>query len=125
MPDTRPMMNITRRGLLFGAAAVRLGAGVIWKPSEIRWQRTDPDGSKYAVIDGDRDQVGKPFTYALWMPAGLWVKAHTNTQQAHVAVARGSLLLGFGRVMDPSKATAIPAGGYFVVRADEAHFACR
>ena len=94
----------------------------IWNLDSIHWQRTDPDGSKYAVIDGDREVPGKPFTYAFWMPKGLWVKAHTHTQQAHVAVVKGTLLLGYGTRMDKSKIVAIPKGGYFVVRANEPHF---
>ena len=45
------------------------------------------------------------------MPKGLGVKAYTHTQQAHVAVAQGALLLGFGRKMDQAKTVAMPAAG--------------
>jgi mannose-6-phosphate isomerase-like protein (cupin superfamily) len=97
-------------------------AKMIWSPEQIQWQRLDADGTKYAVLRGDRDQPGKPFTYAFWMPGGVWVKAHTHTQDAHVAVVRGSIELGFGAKLDKSKAIPIAAGGFFVVPAGVPHF---
>jgi quercetin dioxygenase-like cupin family protein len=99
-----------------------LAASQIWTPESIRWQRTDPGGSRYAVLDGDRDDPSGLFTYAFWMPGGLWVKAHAHSQQAHVTVTRGTLQLGFGKVTDRSRTAAIPAGGFFIVRAHEPHF---
>jgi len=65
------------------------------------------------VLDGDRDKPGTPFSYAFSMLDGLWVKAHTHTQRAHVTVVRGTLLLGFGRRMD---------GQHFIVRAGVPHY---
>ncbi len=88
----------------------------------IQWQRTEKSGAKYAVLDGDRDRPGSPFTYAFWMPAGVWVPAHRHTQQAHVAVMKGELLLGYGRRMNKAETFRIPQGGFFVVRANEPHF---
>jgi mannose-6-phosphate isomerase-like protein (cupin superfamily) len=94
----------------------------IWSADRIEWQRIDKDGTKYAVLDGNRDEAGKPFTYAFWMPGGVWVKPHTHTQQAHVAVVKGSIKLGYGTKMDKSKTVELKAGQFFIVRAGEAHF---
>ncbi|MDX2178857.1 MAG: cupin domain-containing protein [Bryobacteraceae bacterium] len=118
---------MTRRNLLAALASAPMAAGenpqsLIYRPDSIVWQRTDPDGTKYSVIDGDRDKPGSPFTYAFWMPDGVWVKAHTHTQQAHVSVVKGTLLLGFGERMDKSKAVRVRAGEYFIVRAGVPHF---
>jgi hypothetical protein len=85
----------------------------IWNPDRIPWQQEEDGGARYAVLAGDRDRPGEPFSYAFWMPSGLWVKAHTHTQQAHVTVVRG---------MERSKAERVPAGGFFIVRAGEAHY---
>jgi quercetin dioxygenase-like cupin family protein len=56
------------------------------------------------------------------MPGGVWVKPHTHTQQAHVVVVKGSIKLGYGTKMDPSKTMELKAGQFFIVRAGEAHF---
>jgi hypothetical protein len=95
---------------------------LVWTPESIRWQTEEYGGAKYSVIDGDRDQPGQPFTYAFWMPAGLWVPAHRHSQQAHVAVMQGALLLGFGEKLEQSKARRIAARQFFIVRAGVAHF---
>lgn len=95
---------------------------MIWSPDQIHWQRQDPDGTRYSVLRGDREKPGQPFTYAFWMPGGVWVKAHHHTQDAHVAVLRGTIKLGFGRKMDRTKAISIAAGGFFVVPAGVPHF---
>ncbi|MCX6612453.1 MAG: cupin domain-containing protein [Acidobacteria bacterium] len=94
----------------------------VWTADQIEWQRIDKDGTKYAVLDGNRDEAGKPFTYAFWMPGGVWVKPHTHTQQAHVVVVKGSIKLGYGAKLDKSKTMELKAGQFFIVRAGEAHF---
>ena len=94
----------------------------IWFPASIHWQRFDKDGTRYAVLSGSRDQPGQPFVYAFWMPGGVWVKPHIHSQQAHVAVLQGSLKLDFGSRFDKSATTTIPAGSFFVVKANEPHF---
>src|SRR5215471_1944751 len=39
-----------------------------WNPENIVWQRTDSDGTKWAVLEGDKDVPRKPFTYAFFPP---------------------------------------------------------
>lgn len=97
-------------------------APLIWNASTIKWQRHDPDGTRYAVLDGSRDTPGQPFTYAFYMPGGVWVKPHTHTQQAHVTVVKGSIRIGWGRVFDKAKTHLLHVGDTFIVRAGEAHF---
>jgi len=94
----------------------------IWREDTIRWQPDDPPGAKYAVLDGDRDRPGTLFTYAFWMPGGVWAPVHVHSQAAHVAVMRGTLRLGYGRVADRTKTVPVAAGEFFIVRAGEAHF---
>lgn len=81
----------------------------------------DPDGTKYAVLDGDREKAGAPLTHAFWMPGGVWVKQYTHTQQAHVVV-KGSIRLGYAANMDRVKAIEMKAGTMFIVRVGEPHF---
>lgn len=94
----------------------------IWREDTIRWQPDDPPGAKYAVLDGDRDRPGTLFTYAFWLPGGVRAPVHVHSQAAHVAVMRGTLRLGYGRVADRSRTVAVAAGEFFIVRADEPHF---
>lgn len=94
----------------------------VWRPEEIEWQRIEKNGSKYAVLEGDRNKPGAPFSYAFWMPGGVWVPGHCHSQQAHVTVVQGRLRLGFGRRLDRSKTTTLRPGDFFIVRAGEPHF---
>lgn len=95
---------------------------LVWDPDKIRWQPDDPPGAKYAVLDGDRDRRGALFSYAFWLPGGVWAPAHYHSQAAHVAVIRGTLKLGFGRTLNKVAVVSIPAGGFFIVRAGQPHF---
>jgi quercetin dioxygenase-like cupin family protein len=119
------MNRFTRRNIFWAFAATMVALAdesLIWNPDRIRWQREEEGGAKYAVLDGDREKVGASFSYAFWMPNGHWVKAHTHTQQAHVTVVRGTLLLGFGPKMDKQNVVRVRAGEHFIVRAGVAHY---
>lgn len=93
-----------------------------WTPDTFPWQPDDPPGAKYAVLHGGRDDARGVFTYAFWLPGGVWAPVHLHSRTAHVTVVRGTLRLGRGRVADRAAAVAIPAGGFFVVPADEWHY---
>lgn len=95
---------------------------LVWSNDTIAWQPDDPPGAKYAVLDGDRTKPGTLFTYAFWLPGGVWAPAHFHSQDAHVAVMSGTLRLGYGRAVVPSRAVAVPAGQFFIARANEPHF---
>jgi hypothetical protein len=94
----------------------------IWDPDRITWQPDDPPGAKYALLDGDRDRPGTLFSYAFWLPGGVWAPAHYHSQDAHVCVVRGTLKLGFGSRLDKTRAVAVPTGHFFIARAGEPHF---
>ena len=91
-------------------------------PDQIVWQRVDPAGTKFALLDGVRDKAGVSFTYAFFIPAGFWDGPHSHSADARVFVAKGVLRMGFGERMDKSKALAYPAGSYVKVPAGEVHF---
>lgn len=124
------MQHITRRQLTTFLAALTAPAPLestetaekIWHPQSIPWQRHDPDGTKYAVLHGDRANPNALFVYAFWMPPGVWVKAHTHTRDAHVAVLQGSLHLGFGAKMDKAKTQTLRAGDFFLVPGGLPHY---
>jgi hypothetical protein len=70
--------------ILAAAGATAFGqspAVQTWPPDTIVWQRTDSDGTKWAVLEGDKDAPGKTFTYAFFLPAGHW--EHHFTVKMH------------------------------------------
>ena len=69
-----------------------------WHPDDIPWQDVSADGTRYALLDGDR-QSG-PFCYAFFIPAGFWDPAHWHSRNARVFVASGTLWLGYGDRFD-------------------------
>ena len=93
-----------------------------WDTRTIHWQRLDPNGAKYAVLEGDRDHPGQTFTYAFWMPDGAWVQPHFHSADARVFVVSGTLLLGQGTALDKSAAKSIPAGSLVLVPAHAPHW---
>lgn len=110
------------------AAALCVATGAVAEPrpggdpDRIVWQRTDPAGTKFALLDGVRDKAGVSFTYAFFIPAGLWDAPHSHSADARVFVAKGVLWLGYGDVLDKTKAVAYPAGSYVLVPAGARHF---
>lgn len=91
-------------------------------PDRIEWTRVNPDGTKFALLDGVRDKPGVSFSYAFFIPAGVWDAAHSHAATARVFVARGTLKLGYGDRIDKRKATAFPTGSFLLVPAGARHF---
>ena len=106
--------------LLF-AASVYSQTSVVWDPKSIHWQDINQDGSKYAVLEGDRSKPGS-FTYAFFLPNGVWVGPHTHTGTARVFVVSGTLLLGDGKIIDKTSARPIPKGHVFLVPQNAPHW---
>ncbi len=62
------------------------------------------------------------FTYAFFIPAGVWDAPHSHSADARVFVARGVIRLGYGDAMNKARAVAYPAGSYLLVPAGVRHF---
>ena len=93
-----------------------------WSVESIPWQTAAANGSKYALLEGSRDTPGGAFTYAFFIPAGVWDSPHWHSTTARVFVAKGRLQIGYGDTEDRSKAAAYEAGGYVVVPGGAHHF---
>jgi hypothetical protein len=104
------------------AAAPALTAPAGWTPDAIPWQRTNPDGTRFALLEGVRDRAGVPFTYAFFIPAGVWDGPHRHAATARVVVAKGRLHIGYGEHTDKASAAVFPAGSVVIVPAGAAHF---
>lgn len=91
-----------------------------WNADNIAWQRTDTDGTKWAVLEGNKDEAGKTFTYAFFLPAGHW-EHHFHNQDARVAVVSGALKVAVGPELDKQGAQTYPVGSFLYVPANVQH----
>ena len=114
--------------IAFALAVVSLAAPVLgedargWAPDDIPWQTAASNGTRYALLDGDRSKGGQPFSYAFSIPAGVWDSPHSHSATARVFVVRGMLRIGYGRVLRKEQTKAYPAGSYVIVPAGAVHF---
>jgi hypothetical protein len=93
-----------------------------WTVESIPWQAAAANGTKYALLEGVRNQSGSPFSYAFFIPAGTWDTPHWHSTTARVFVAKGELRIGYGTQSDRSIAKTYPAGSYAIVPAHAVHF---
>ncbi|RXR06460.1 cupin domain-containing protein [Pseudoxanthomonas composti] len=93
-----------------------------WSPDSVDWQDISADGTRYRLLEGERERPGAAFSYAFFVPAGAWDAPHSHSTTARIFVARGELRLGYGERMDKVAVKAYPAGSYLVVPAGMVHF---
>ncbi|BBY31133.1 cupin domain-containing protein [Mycolicibacterium sediminis] len=62
------------------------------------------------------------FTYAFFVPAGVWDPPHHHCADVHLIVLSGELRLGIGEEFTPSAAETFPSGRFLHVPAGRAHF---
>lgn len=107
---------------LFGSIALAQSAPTarVWDAKSIAWQNVYPDGTRWSVLEGDKDAPGKAFTYAFFIPAGYW-EHHSHNQDARVAVISGALKVAIGPKLDKEGAKSYAAGTYLLVPANVEH----
>ena len=98
---------------------------VIHIPGSFEWRDAPPalpDGAEMAVLEGDPLKGGL-FTMRLRLPNGYRIPPHHHGADEHVTVIAGTLLLGFGDTLTESATTAIPVGGFAMMKRKTHHFA--
>ncbi len=93
-----------------------------WTPDTIVWQTNAPNGTGYALLEGNRDSGAAPFSYAFRIPEGVYDTPHSHSATVRVFVAKGALRIGFGSVFDRSRLMTYPAGSYVIVPGGAVHF---
>ncbi|HZN48207.1 MAG TPA: cupin domain-containing protein [Ramlibacter sp.] len=93
-------------------------------PAEMKWADVPslPPGAKIAVLEGPLNEA-VPFTARLRLPANYRIPGHWHPVTERVTVLSGTFYIGAGEVLDTTKGTAIPAGGFAVMPAKTPHFA--
>ena len=90
-------------------------------PDDIEWEIVHEDGTKSATLIGRRDP-GELFTYAFFIPAGVYDAPHSHMADAHLHVASGELRLGYGTSLRQDAMDAYPSGSFLWVPAGAVHF---
>ncbi|WFR67916.1 hypothetical protein P9139_05925 [Curtobacterium flaccumfaciens] len=97
------------------------GSPLHFDPLQIQWETVHDDGTKSSTLVGSRE-AGQMFTYAFFIPAGVFDAPHHHAADAHLQVATGALSLGYGDVLAVDAAVSYPAGSFLFVPARTAHF---
>jgi len=79
-------------------------------------------GAEIAVLSGDPSKPG-PYTVRYRIPDGVKLGPHFHADVENVTVLDGTLLVGLGDTMDPTKMIALPAGSFVSVPAGLHHYA--
>jgi quercetin dioxygenase-like cupin family protein len=106
--------------MLVTPAADKPKTAQAWNAKNIEWQQVDPDGSKWAILEGRSDVPGEAFTYAAFVPAGFH-DFHSHASDARVAVVQGVLKVSFGETLDLDHLQSYPVGSFLFVPANVKH----
>ncbi|UVI36689.1 cupin domain-containing protein [Brevibacterium spongiae] len=98
-----------------------LPGAAAFDPNDMPWEVTHDDGTKPATLVGTRSP-GEIFSYAFFIPAGVYDGPHSHSAAAHLHVAAGELQLGYGPVLDLGATRTYPSGSFLYVAAGAAHF---
>lgn len=93
-------------------------------PGDIKWgpaPKVLPPGAEAAVLFGDPAKEGL-FALRIKVPAGYAIAPHTHPANEVVTVISGATLLGTGETADKSATKALPAGSFFALPPDMAHY---
>jgi hypothetical protein len=90
--------------------------------NDIAWQEIAADGSKYALLEGDKTVAGGSFSYLFFLPAGLWDLPHWHTGDARILVLEGALKVGLGPDFDKGATRVHPARSLLFVPRNQIHF---
>jgi hypothetical protein len=93
-------------------------------PSDMKWADVPslPPGAKMAVLEGPMNEA-VPFTARLKLPANYRIPAHWHPATERITVLSGTFYMGMGEVLDTTKGSAIPTGGFAVMQPKTPHFA--
>jgi hypothetical protein len=78
---------------------------------------------RFAVVEGNPEKAGAPFTVMLNCSDGFKVAPHWHPTDENIVLLKGSVAVGTGDKFDPAAAKEIPTGGYGFMPAHMHHFA--
>jgi quercetin dioxygenase-like cupin family protein len=96
------------------------------RPDVIKWGQAPPGlppGAQMAVLVGDPTKSGAPYVVRAKLPDGYKIPPHWHPSDENITVLKGTLLIGNGEKLDPSKAEELPAGSFMRMPKQSRHFA--
>jgi quercetin dioxygenase-like cupin family protein len=121
-----------RAGLWIGAMALVLASGpamaqdetLTVMPDQVKWGPAPglPTDWEAAILIGDPAKEG-PYVERVKLPPNAMVPPHTHPDIESITVISGSFGIGQGKVADKSKGQVLPAGSFYHLPANTAHFA--
>ena|ERR1051326_5470196 len=121
-----------KRGLLLAATALALMTQVsaaqdgtlVMTPEQVKWGPAPglPADWQAAILSGDPTKKG-PYVERVKLPPNAAVPPHTHPDIENITVISGSFGIGQGKVADKSKGQMLPAGSFYRLPANTAHFA--
>ena len=120
-PVTRRLWVILAAGGFLGAPDVM--AQSLAEPASLQWAvpTTLPTSARVAVVSGDPTTPGES-TFLISMPNGYRIPPHLHPSHTNVEVRQGTLLVGIGDKLDPTRTRALAAGDSATVPAGVHHF---
>jgi hypothetical protein len=87
--------------------------------SDLKWVDVPslPSGAKLAIIEGPLNEA-VPFTF----PADYKMPAHWHPAIEHVTVISGTINMGVGDKLEPTKTKPLPAGSVAIMQPKTNHF---
>jgi quercetin dioxygenase-like cupin family protein len=109
--------------LMTGVAVAQNGTLVV-TPDQVRWGPAPglPADWQAAVLIGDPAK-SDPYVERVKLPPNATVPPHTHPDIENITVISGSFGIGQGSVPDKSKGQMLPAGSFYRLPANTAHFA--
>ena len=79
-------------------------------------------GLDAVLLDGDPAIPDKPYTVALRIADGRWIRPHWHPKAKQILVVSGALRVGHGAVFDTTHVETLPAGSYLNMPGEHRHF---
>jgi hypothetical protein len=121
-----------RLRLWMSAIAVVLASGVAvaqmqvvaLMPDQLTWGSAPglPADWQIAVLMGDAAKAG-PYVQRVKLPPNAMIPPHTHPDDENITVLSGAFGIGEGEVADQAKGRVLPAGSFYYLPANMAHFA--
>jgi hypothetical protein len=96
------------------------------RPDAIKWGPAPPSlppGAQLAVLVGDPTKPDTPYVLRAKLPDGYKVPPHWHSSDENVTVVQGTLRIGKGEKLDPSKMEDLPTGSFMHMPKTMRHFA--
>jgi quercetin dioxygenase-like cupin family protein len=93
-------------------------------PDQVTWGPAPglPADWQIAVLMGDPAKAG-PYVQRVKLPPNAMIPPHTHPDDENITVLSGAFGIGEGEVADQAKGRVLPAGSFYYLPANMAHFA--